>query len=181
MNNIFLYRLFKESKIFFLFAVIFISGYAIVLNKQIDMLVFPHNSMFAKNTSPKSVTTTFAVKLNGKLIKITDDLYIKKDFSENSLQVFSKWIKADGKDLMTNLLNKRIADSTKRNLYLQKLTSPQSAVYTWPIWFLKFHSVKVIKGDKIEIWSYEYKLANKNLILQDSSLITNQTVFNDVY
>ena len=95
MNKIFLYKLFKESKIFFLFAVIFISGYAIVLNKQMDMLVFPHNSMFAKNTSHESVTTTFAVKLNGKLIKITDDLYIKKDFSENSLQVFSKWIKAD--------------------------------------------------------------------------------------
>ena len=179
MTKIFLYRLFKESKIFFLFTVAFIIGYAIVLSKQMDMLIFPINSMFSNTTAKDFSTSTYAIILNGKLIKITEDLYLKKDFSENSLQVFSKWIKADRKNLMTELLERRIADSTKRILLLTKLTPPKQTVKTWPIWFLKFHHIKINAGDNIEIWEYKLNLEKNQFSLKDSALITKQIVINE--
>ena len=179
MRRLFLYRLFKESKIFFFFATLFILGYAIVLRKQMDMLLFPINNMFSNNTDIDFSTSTYAVKFNGNIVKITDDLYLKKDFSENSLQIFSKWIKADEKDLMTNLLERRIMDSAKRIAYLNKLTSPKNTVRTWPVWFVKFHHVKTRVGDKIEIWEYKFDLINNNFILKDSLLITKQFIINE--
>ena len=179
MKKIFLYKLFKESKIFFLFTVAFILGYAIVLSKQMDMLIFPINSMYSSTTAKDFSTSTYAVKLNGKLIKITEDPYLKKDFSENSLQVFSKWIKADRKDLITQLLERRIADSTKRILLLTKLTPPKETVQTWPIWFLKFNHIEINTGDNIEIWEYNFDLEKNQFALKDSALITKQIVINE--
>ena len=179
MKKIFLYKLFKESKIFFLFTVAFILGYAIVLSKQMDMLIFPINSMFSNTTAKDFSTSTYAVKLNGKLTKITEDPYLKKDFSENSLQVFSKWIKADRKDLITELIKRKITDSTKRILFLTKLTPPKQTVETWPIWFLKFHHIKINAGDNIEIWEYRFNLKKNLFALKDSSLITKQIVINE--
>ena len=179
MKKLFLYKLFKESKIFFLFTVAFILGYAIVLSKQMDMLIFPINSMFSNTTAKDFSTSTYALKLNGKLVKITADPYLKKDFSENSLQVFSKWIKADRKDFMTELLERKIADSTKRISFLNKLTPPKQTVETWPIWFLKFHHIKINAGDNIEIWEYSFNLKKNQFALKDSSLITKQIVINE--
>lgn len=176
MNKIFLYRLFKESKFFFIFAVLFILAYVIVLRKQMDMLFFPINSMFSNNSSKDLSTSTYAVKLNSKIVKITDDLYLKKDFSENSLQVFSKWVKGGGKDLMTGLLERKISDSVKRQPYLNKLTPPKTTIETWPVWFVKFHHLPVKMGDNIEIWEYKFDLVYKKFVLIDSSLITKQTV-----
>ena len=179
MKKIFLYRLFKESKKFFGFAIIFIAGYAIVFCKQMDMLVFPINSMFSNNTAKDFSTITYAVKLNGNIVKITEDPYLKKDFSENSSQVFSKWITADGKDLMTGLLEKRIKDSSKRKIFLSKLTPALNTTQTWPVWFLKFHNLKIEKGDNIEIWKYKFKFEKNQFQLSDSSLIIKQTVINE--
>ena len=176
MNKIFLYRLFKEAKIFFLFAVLFILAYFIVLRKQMDMLLFPINNMFSINNAQDFSTTTCGLKLNANVVKITDDPYLKKDFSENSLQVFSKWIKAGGKDLMTGLVEKRITDTVSRNKYLKKLTPPKSTIYTWPVWFVKFHNLPIIAGDKIEIWEYKFYLKQNDFVLKDSSLIIKQTV-----
>ena len=179
MTKIFLYRLYKESKIFFLFALIFILAYIIVLRKQMDMLIFPINSMFSNNSAKNFSTTTYAVKLNSNIIRITDDLYLKKDFSENSLQIFSKWVKADGKDLMTGLLERKISDSLKRVPYLKNLTPPKSTLQTWPVWFVNFHHLQIRVGDNIEIWEYRFDLIKNNFILKDSSLITRQTVIYD--
>ena len=179
MTKIFLYRLFKKSKVFFLFTVAFILGYVIVLSKQMDMLIFPSNSMFSNTTAKDFSTSTYAVKLNGKLIKITEDPYLKKDFSENSLQVFSKWVKADGNDLITGLLEKRIADSTKRAFFLIRLTPPKEAVQTWPVWFLQYHDIQSRKGDNIEIWEYNFNLIKDRFVIQDSSLVTKQTFINE--
>lgn len=176
MTKIFLYRLYKESKIFFLFAVIFILTYIIVLRKQMDMLIFPINSMFSNNTATDFSTTTYAVKLNGNIIRITDDFYVKKDFSENSLQIFSKWVKAGGKDLMTGLLERRVIDSLKRKTFLKNLTPPKGTLQTWPVWFVNFHHLQTREGDNIEIWEYRFDLIQNNFILRDSSLITKQTV-----
>ena len=179
MKKIFLYRLFHESKIFFPFAVAFILAYAVVLNKQMDMLLFPINSMFSTNSKQDFSTSTYAVKINGNIVKITNDPYLKKDFSENSLQIFSKWIKADRKNFMSELLKRKIADTTKRNLLFKKLIPPNQTLETWPIWFLNFHNHKINTGDKIEIWEYRFKLEKDNFLLQDSSLITKQAVVNE--
>lgn len=143
------------------------------------MLVFPHNCMFSNNTAKDFLTSTYAVKLNGSIVKITDDPYLKKDFSENSLQVFSKWVKADGKVLMTGLLEKRIADSTKRAFFLTRLTPPKEAIQTWPIWFLQFHDIQSKKGDNIEIWEYKFNLIKDRFVIQDPSLVTKQTFINE--
>lgn len=179
MNKVFLYRLFKGSKILFLFAVVFISCYGIVLRKQMDMLLFPINSMFSDVKTQDFSTTTYALKLNGDVVKITDDSYLKKDFSENSLQIFSKWIKANSKDLMTDLLEREIKDSARRIFFLKNLTPPKNTIQTWPAWFVKFHHLQTRLGDNIEIWEYRFDLINNNFILKDSSLITKQFIVNE--
>jgi len=141
-----------------------------------DMLFFPLNNMFSNNTAKDFSTFTYALKLNGNIVKITDDFYLKKDFSENSLQLFSKWIIADGNDLMTNLLERKITDSVKRSSYLKKLTPPESTIGTWPVWFVKFHKLPVVVGDEIEVWKYNFHLKEKAFILTDSTLVTEQIV-----
>lgn len=144
-----------------------------------DMLFFPINNMYSDNRVTDFSTTTYAVKLNSKLVQITNDPYLKKDFSENSLQIFSKWIKADGKDFMTELLERKIIDSVKRISYVNKLTPPKTTIQTWPVWFLSFHNIKTRVGDNIEIWQYRFDLIDNHFILKDSSLITKQTVIHE--
>ena len=176
MNKNFLYRLFKEARFFFLFAVLFILGYSVALYKQMDMLVFPLNNMFSKSNARDFTTTTYAVKLNGKIIHITDDKYLKKDFSENSLQMFCKWIKADGKDIITGVVEKRIKDSVQRIFLLKNLKPPKNTLQTWPGWFIKFHGFPITEGDEITIWEYRFSLQKDHFILRDSSLVIKQSV-----
>ena len=176
MDKFFLYRLFKEAKLFFLFAVLFMLAYAVVLKKQMDMLLFPINNMFSVHNTNDFSTFTYAVKLNGKLVKITDDPYLKKDFSESSLQMFSKWVKSDKKDLITNLINRRIADTITRKKYLKNLVPPTSSINTWPVWFVKFHNLPVKVGDNIEVWEYTFQLKQNKFLLTDSVLVTKQIV-----
>ena len=140
------------------------------------MLFFPLNSMFSDKKNENFSSTTFAVKLNGKLVKITHDPYLKKDFSEGSLQIFSRWVKSGCKDFMRELLDRKILDSVKRLSYSKKLTPAKNTIQTWPIWFLNFHHIKTKLGDNIEIWQFEFDLNNNNFILKDSSLVTKQTV-----
>lgn len=144
-----------------------------------DMLFFPLNSMFSKNATKDFSTFTYALKLNGNIVKITDDFYLKKDFSENSLQLFSKWIKAHENDFMTNFLERKIADPVRRNSYLKKLTPPKNTIYTWPVWFVKFHKLSINLGDNLEIWEYHFELNGNTLIIRDSTLITKQIVTNE--
>lgn len=179
MQRIFLYRLFKKARLFFLFAMLFILSYVVVLYKQMDMLLFPINSMFSATAAKDFSTFTYALKLNDSIVKITDEPYVKKDFSENALQNFSKWIMADRADLMTSLIDRRISDSTKRKYYLKKLTAPENTLRTWPVWFAQFNHVPVTAGDKIEIWKYLFYFNENKFVLTDSLLITQQTVANE--
>ncbi len=179
MHKLFLYHLFKEAKLFFLFAILFILAYVIVLRKQMDMLLFPINSMFSMQTARDFSTSTYALKLNGKIVKITDDPYLKKDFSESSLQMFSKWIKADRKDLMTGLLERRITDTNTREKYLKKLAPLPNTINTWPVWFVKFHHLPVRVGDGVEIWEYTFDVTENTFKLRDSTLVIKQTVTNE--
>ncbi len=154
-------------------------AYVIVLRKQMDMLLFPINNMFSVKKSNDFTTSTYAVKLNGALVKITDDPYLKKDFSESSLQMFSKWTKAGKKDLMTNLLERRITDTATREKYLKKLAPLPNTITTWPVWFVKFHHLPVRVRDGIEIWEYTFDVTENAFKLRDSTLVIKQTVTNE--
>ena len=176
MQKIFLYRLFKDAKFFFVFALLFITVYAVVLRKQMDMLVFPINNMFSTSNVKDFRTFTYAVKLNGNIIKITDDPILKKDFSENSLQIFSRWLQADGKDLMTDFLDRKISDSARKRNYLNRLTPPKATIITWPAWFASFHHLKLTSGDSIEVWQYNFDFKESDFVMTDSLLVIKENV-----
>ena len=135
--------------------------------------------MFTEENKSALSTSTFAVKVNNNIVKITDDAYLKKDFSENSLQTFAKWIITDRKDFMSNLLERKFVNTAQRTFYTNYLTPPQNTLSTWPVWFVKFHDVQIEVGDAIEIWQYNFVISNNTLVLKDSFLINKQNAINE--
>ena len=92
MKRFFLYKLFKSSKPWFIFCVLFILLYFFFFIKKMDSVFTPYNGMFAFVKTKPYKTTTIAVKLDNRLIYYTKNLWWKKDFFENSIAFYSSYV-----------------------------------------------------------------------------------------
>jgi hypothetical protein len=168
MRNIFIYRLFKYSPQACVVVLLFIASYAVVFYKKMDMVFFPYNSMFTIDFTKTSKSVTYAVKLNGQLVKITHQPYWKKDFLETSLYGYCKYISSGRTVFLDGYIKQKFGDEKIRDLLLKNLTAGKEAAMDWPSWYCKFAGYSVPSKSNIELMQYHFSFENNQATITDS-------------
>ena len=174
MNRIYIYRLFRHSKMAFAFVVIFLFIYAVVFFKNMDMIFFPYNNMFADKTA-EIRPAAYAVKANGKLIKITTQPYWKKDFLEASLASYCKYKKRGNALFLDDYLSSHTHNIYNSGFFLKRLTPEKKDADRWPLWFIHFAGYKTKPGVAVELIEYNFIYKSDDAFLNDSATIYKTT------
>lgn len=176
MKNLFLYRLGRQAPVYLFFSLVFIGMYFVALYKKMDLFIFPLNNMFSENSRAPKAFNAPAIKINGKVLPVTNDLYLKKDFSEMSLLTFSSQLQRNGKSFMSEYIRAKNISEAKKEMLLQKLIPSTENVSEWPLWYAKFHGISLKAGDTVEVWSYQFTMENSMVSVTDSSLSNQQII-----
>jgi len=171
MKQFFLYRLFKHSKWGFAFIIIFLAGYAVTYFKKMDMVFFPYNSMYAIDFNKTNAATTYALKINNRPVRITRNLYWKKDFLETSLNGYCRYLKHDRNVFLDDYLHYRFADEKLRQNLLDHLTPAKAVARDWPAWYARAAGYDMPPAATIEFMQYDFVMQNEQALLKDSSSI----------
>ena len=171
MKHLFLYRLFQHSKTAFAFIILFVIGYTIVFTKKMDMLFYPYNSMFSIDFTKDYTATTYAVRINGDPVKITDRLYWKKDFLEESITNYCKYLQYQRNVFLDDYLHTKIADSSTRSFFLQRLTPERKAAKKWPYWYCSFAGYAVPQNATIALMKYTFSFSEGKALITNSASI----------
>lgn len=171
MKQVYLYRLFRYSKVGFSFLMLFILIYAITFYKKMDMIFFPYNAMYAVDFQHSNKASTYAMKLNGNLVKITRHLYWKKDFLETSLHAYAQYLQKDRRVFLDDYLTYKFKNDHVRSVLSNGLTPNREDAIQWPSWFIKTAGYDPIHGSILEILRYDFLLDHQKAILYDSARI----------
>jgi len=177
LKNFFLYRAYKHSKLAAAVIAIFITVYAILFYKKMDMVLFRYNNMFSQPSANKSNVVFYAAKFNGQLIPITNKPYWKKDFLESSLASFANYIKNSNKTFMQFYLHNKFGNIKWYPMLYNKLVADSSAMLQFPLWYFKFASDKKVfvnQSVMISIWQYHYDFTAPYPLIKDSILVIGQ-------
>jgi len=167
MQHTFLARLFRHSKISFAFVIVFIIAYAFFFTKQMDMVLFSYNGMFASVGKPKN-TYVYGVKLDDKLLETTTFLWWKKDFLESGISAYARYIKAGENTYLDNYLNQKIESPKHRRALLEALTPGKIAPEVWAKQQIIFLGRKPKAGQTVEIVQYQLKFLPRHVVTIDS-------------
>jgi hypothetical protein len=171
MKNLFLYKVYKHSRLAFAGLLLFIALQCILIGKKMDMLTFPFNNMFALAPDSTPLTATYAIRLNGQLVPITHHLYWKKDFLETSLHTYGKYKELHDAVYLEQYIKSTWADEKKRNFLLPSLTPGKKAADQWPVWFCHFAGVKVPSKSTLELVKYRLVFEQEKVSLFDSTIL----------
>ena len=171
MRQLFLYKVFKHSKLAFIGLMLLISLQLIFIGKKMDMLIFPFNNMFALAPGTTSITATYAIRLNGQLVPITHHLYWKKDFLETSLHTYGKYKEQESTVYLEQYIRSTTAKKQKKKFLLESLTPDRSHANLWPVWFCQFAGVNVPSKSKMELVKYRLLFEEEKVSLYDSTII----------
>jgi hypothetical protein len=159
----------------FAVVLIYLAIYGITLYKKMDMPFFPHNSMFSSiSTHDPSAITTFGVKINDRLIGITDNIYWKKDFLEMSLIEYSAYLKNGNRVYLDDYLASRKIDGSVKEDLQRLLTPDDIKAQNWTNWFAQFAGIGIDRGSKIEVTEYHYEFSDGKFRLRDSLALCNK-------
>lgn len=140
-----------------------------------DATFFPYNSMFTAPLQQKNTASTHAIKINGKRVAITKHLYWKKDFLEETLFNYSKYIQNGEKLFMQTYLDLRIADESNRRFLLRRLCPNAFAMRSWLNWYAGYAGASIEPGSNIELMRYDVRFEKNAAVLTDSVIIYKYT------
>jgi len=176
MKQLFLYRLFKHSKWAFAFIVLFLIFYAISFYKKMDMIFFPYNSMYAIDFTRANTASTYALKINGNPVKITNNLYWKKDLLETSLNAYCRYLKHDNNIFLNYYIVYRFKNKMIRELLLSRLIPGKKEARQWPLWYARTAGYEIPDTTTLEFMQYDFLFCNNKALLKDSTSIY-KTIF----
>ena len=172
MQHTFLYKLYRYSPKAFAGCLLFLAFYAFFLCKNMDMMLFPHNSMFAGYV-PNKKAYTCAVKVNGSIVPVTKKLWWKKDFLESNANVYGKYLENNQHTLLQDYIIAKVKDTSLRSSLLQQLTAGKVPPQQWAAFYLRFAGRNLKAGDEIQLVKYELSFAGNHPALVDSSVLFN--------
>ena len=143
-----------------------------------DSVFTPYNGMFAfVNTKPYT-TTTIAVKLDSRLIHYTKNPWWEKDFFENSIAFYSRYI-VNNKQVFLNdyIKQKPFSMSQKEFLYKRLIPDSMNAKF-YPMWLMHFSGEDVSENSILEFVQYKFSFLNNKLLLTDSTTLFKIKVSN---
>ena len=168
MKRFFLYRLFKESKAWFIFSILFLVLYLFFFMKKMDTVFTPYNGMFAFVNNKPDQTSTIAMKLDGKAIVYTNKLWWKKDFFENTIAFYSRYMLNAKKVALNDYIQQKPFSESQKEFLSNRLTPDSFLIKSYASWLLNFADEKVQKNSTIEIIKYDFEFLDNKLLLKDS-------------
>lgn len=148
--------------------VLFMICYTILFYKKMDMVFFPYNSMYTIDFTKSNKAVTYTMKINGNIVKITNQPYWKKDFLETSLAGYCNYILHDRTVFLDNYINQKFRNEQARNILLNRLTPGKTAAINWPRWYARFAGYTIPENAAIELWQYDLSYEKGNAVLTDS-------------
>ncbi len=132
--------------------------------------------MFTIDFNKSYLASTYAVKINGKPVKITRQLYWKKDFLEASLMNYSKYLQNNNTVYMERYLRYKIHNKKTLDFLLGRLCPDKTAMKSWLYWYAGFAGYSVVPGATIELLQYNFNYHSDTAVLKDSVSIYKTTV-----
>ncbi len=171
MKNLFLIKLFQHSKPAFVFVMLFLIGYSITFWKKMDMMFYPYNSMFSIDFNKNYTASTYAAKLNEERVKITNQLYWKKDFLEATITNYAKYIQHNRAVFLDDYLNYKITNNSTRSFFSERLIPERNVAMKWPYWYCNFAGYTAPKNSNIELIQYTFLFSEGKAVITDSTSI----------
>ena len=168
MKRLFLYKLFKASKPWFNFCVLFTVLYLFFFLKKVDTVFTPYNGMFAFVKMKPYKTSTIAIKINNTIVPYSSNFWWKKDFFENSITLYSKYI-LNGKHVaLTEYLKQKPFSILQKDFLIKRLTPDSVGVQSFPRWLLLYAEKNIPYNSTVEFIQYDFNFSNNKLHLADS-------------
>ena len=131
------------------------------------MLFFPYNGMYSIDFTKSNTATTYAMKVNGALVKISHNLYWKKDFLETSLYGYCRYVKNDRRVFLAGFLDQRY-NGKLHNILMQGLTPDKTQAMKWPQWYMQFAGYEIPAHATIELMQYDFHYETARSVITDS-------------
>ncbi len=131
--------------------------------------------MFAvPNAYSGNIASTYVLKADDQLIKITFHPYWKKDFLESSLATYAQYLKNNKETYLHQYLQEKFSNSEIRFKLQQKLTADSATIDRFPLWYFQFASQSKPfnkRTIKIAVWQYDYDFTHNVPQPKDSILL----------
>ena len=169
MKSFFLYRLFIVSKLWFVFCIFFILSYLLFFLKKMDSVFTPYNGMFAYVNAAPNKTSTIAIKLDDSLISYTHNLWWRKDFLENSIIIYSRYILHNKQVFLNDYINQKPFSSSQKEFLHKRLTPDSLKVKSYSNWLVTFLGQNPNNNSTLEFVKYDFNFMDEKLFLADST------------
>lgn len=132
------------------------------------MMLFPYNAMYSVDFYHNTKGSVYAMKVDGKIIPITQKWYWKKDFLETSLRGFGHYISDSGRVYMDHYIPHAFHNPNVQKHLLQALSPGKIEEQKWAEWFAEFAGVSVSNHSLFELYNYNYEITKDGFQLKDS-------------
>lgn len=166
------YRLFKHSKLAFIFVGCFVLVYMVLFYKKMDMMPFPYNNMFSQQNQ-ETTHTTYFVKLNGKIIPYTSFMYWKKDFLEQSGYKYQEYIGLQQKNYLSNYIAAKSWSPSIKERLEARLCPSKLDFSTWVKWYSTYANATIPKHAQFELVAFTAKFNTNQTYEFQSETISN--------
>jgi hypothetical protein len=145
-----------------------------------DMLIYPYNDMFAHHqhdsVHDNKQQQIFYLKLNNKRISYSRYPYWKKDFAEQQIHYYSKYLQAGHKNHIDFYIDNKFKKNQLNQLLHHQLSPLDCNKEKWTKWYLQFTHTSFKRGDTAELVNYSMKLNPSGAEIIDSSTLFRFTI-----
>jgi hypothetical protein len=145
MKRLFLFKLYHYSKFGFAIVSIYICLMIFLIFKKTDWLLFPRNDMFS-GQRVDSIQKIPRLYVDGNPVKTSGMLYWKKDFLEQSLQLYQRY-KITHQVYQVNWLNRKQIQYPWLAECRENITPKESSIH----WYAHLAGIESDEAHQIEI------------------------------
>lgn len=146
--------------------------------KKMDSVFTPYNGMFAfVNTKPNK-TTTIAIKLDNKLVPYSNYLWWKKDFLENAIAFYSRYVLNARQVALKEYIKQKPFSNYQKEFLYKRLTPDSVLVKSFPRWLEDYVGKERNNYSMMEFVKYDFDFSDSKLLLTDSTSLFKIKVSN---
>lgn len=165
---------FKKPIYFILF--LYLITWFFFASKKMDLILFPYNDMFSGHSISSDTFYHYGLKQNGRLIRITEKPYWKKDLLEQSIKNYAFFLQNHNLQYSDVFFISRKEKSPILNPFYNQLKTKEFLFEDWATWYLNQSGEKANKLDHLELVKYKGHSHQSKIIFFDSLVIKSTTL-----
>ena len=143
-----------------------------------DSVFTPYNGMFAFINKNTYKTSTIAVKLNNTFVPYSNNLWWKKDFFENSISLYSRYIINSKQVGLFQYINRKSLNTAQKEFLFKRLTPDRCKVKIFPSWLVNYAGQGQNDNSSLEFLKYDFIFLDNKMVLIDSTILFKIKVAN---